>query len=353
MTTATPSDPPHLEPMTWTLLGRFFGVPLFIIGTIVGGAVTVVLLFGGPAAPPQRSLESLLDALESNSGERSAGVLLPREKELWQTALELSERLEKKTAELDETQLHAVAVRLAAMVHGELANLNRITASEDDLTTQRDLRSNRFDFLLRALARTECEEAVEPLVAVVNSGREPYVAVAIQQLANLHQIPASRSAYEPILNVLSKSSRAETLLTACTALSVLAPGGDPQVVKALNSTLLSKDGEVGWSAALALARLGDAGGKSTLLDMMDRQYLESGNRYRTVDASGNIRQYPLPPQRIEALILATVEAASNLDDRDLWVMIDRLKSDASPAVRGKAVEIIDRRARRQASGGNG
>jgi len=344
------TEPPELEPMTWSLMGRWFGVPLLIIGTIVGGAVVVVLLFGGPATAEQRSVDSLLQALESNSGERSAGVLLPREKELWQTALELSERLAKKEAELTSDELHTVALRLASMVEVDLANLDRITAFGDDLSTQRELRSSRFDFLLRALARTECDEAIDPLIRVVASGREPYVAVAMQQLGNLHDLPNANRAVEPILAVIEKSNRAETLLTGCTVLSVLGERDDPQVVDALSRVRLANDGEVEWSAALALARLGSDAGKPTLLDLLDRKHLESGERYEVRDAAGSIQRYAMPPNRVEALLIASMEAAVNLEDDDLWGMIDRLKSDSSPAVRGKAMELTKRQMKSEKSG---
>ena len=335
--------PPDLEPMTWSLMGRWFGVPLLIIGTIVGGAVVVVLLFGGPASTEQRSVESLLQALESSGGERSAGVLLPREKELWQTALELSERLAKKEVELSAEELQTVARRLATMVELDLANLDRITAFGDDLSKQRELRSSRFDFLLRALAGTECNDAIDPLIDVVEGGREPYVAVAMQQLGNLHGLPGAKRAVEPILLVLGKTNRAETLLTGCTVLSVLADGDNGRVVDALSAVRLANDGEVEWSAALALARLGSGAGNSTLLDLLDRKHLESGDRYEVRDESGNIRRYPMPPNRIEALLIVTMDAAANLGDNDLWGKIDRLKSDPSPAVRGKAMEVAKQR----------
>lgn len=335
-------------------MGRFFGVPLLIIGTIVAGAVVVVLFFGGPAAPQQRSLESLLVTLESNSGERSAGVLLPREKELWQTALELSERLEKKDTELTPDELHLVARRLATMIDAELANIDNITAfKEEEIAIQRNLRSSRFDFLLRAIARTECAEAIPALVRVVDSKREPYNALAIQQLGNLHKLVNSPEPIESILKTLSHSKRNETLLTACTALSVLAAKGDPKAIEALSSTLSVNDGEVGWSAAIALARLGSPAGKSTLLDLLDRKFLESGEWYRVVDSSGNVRTHPLPPERVKALLSAAIDAASCLEDADLWSMIDRLKSDTSPAIKGKALEVTDRRTRQPASGEHG
>jgi len=347
------TGPPDLEPMSLSLLGRWFGVPLLIIGTIVGGAVVVVLLFGGPASAEQRSVESLLQALESSGGERSAGVLLPREKELWQTALELSERLAKKEAELTGEELHVVARRLATMVEVDLANLDRITAFGDDLSTQRELRSSRVDFLMRALARTECNEAIDPLISVVASGREPYVAVAMQQLGNLHGLPGAKRATVPILAVLEKTNHAETLLTGCTVLSVLAERDDPRVVDTLSGIRLANDGEVEWSAALALARLGSAAGKSTLLDLLDRTHLESGERYQVTDESGKVHPYSLDRGRVDAILIAAMDAASRLDDADLWGMIDRLKSDPSPAVRGRAMEATQRRAASVTSGGGG
>jgi HEAT repeat protein len=322
---------------------------MFIIGVIVSGAVVVVLLFGGPASPQRRGIEDLLQALEASGGERSAGVLLPREKELWQTALELSLRLEKKEQELTPEELVTTVARLARMVQVDLAFLDRISAFDDQLENQRAVRSNRFRFLLHALGRTEREEAVGPLIDVVRSGREPYVAVAIQQLGNLHTLLSVRRAIEPIREVLQSPSSVEARLTACTVLSVLATDADQPVLDTLSTLALSTDGEIAWSAALALARLGSTAGKSVLLELLDRSFWESGERYEVVDEKGNTRRYPMPPNRVERLLIAAIEAARNLDDGDLWDMIDRLQSDPLSSVRGAATEACARRADRSAS----
>ncbi|MDO8628970.1 MAG: hypothetical protein Q7R41_00620 [Phycisphaerales bacterium] len=322
---------PPIEPMTWSLLGRFFGVPLLIISTIVGGAIIVVLLFGGPAAPQQRSINELLTALEASTGERSAGILLPREKELWQMALELSTRLEKGDSELTGDELATAAERIAAMVEADLAHPDQIAAPPEDVQSQRDLRSRRFEFLVRALGRTGRWEAVQPLIDIVNAHREPYVAAAVQELGNLRELPEARLAVAPMIRLLHDSQRTETLMVASTALSVLADRGDEGVVGALKAVLFSHEGEVAWSAALALARLGDASGRSVLLDMLDRTYWEKGDRFQTVRP------------RIDAMLRATIDAAAQLDDRGLWEAIDRLKSDSSPSVRAKADEARRRR----------
>jgi HEAT repeat protein len=173
----------------------------------------------------------------------------------------------------------------------------------------------------------------------------------MQQLGNLHALVGSKRAVEPIVAVLGRSSRAETLLTACTALSVLASRDDRRVLDALATVRMTHDGEVAWSAALALARLGSAAGKSTLLDLLDRTHLESGERYQVTDESGKVHRYSLERGRVDAILIAAMDAAANLNDGDLWGLIDRLRSDPSPAVRGRATEVTQRRAESRASGG--
>ena len=73
-----------------------------------------------------------------------------------------------------------------------------------------------------------------------------------------------------------------TLIVASTALSVLAGGDSPRVVEALASTVSTHEGEVAWSAALALSRMGSDRAKSTLLDLLDRKFWETGERFRVV-----------------------------------------------------------------------
>ena len=335
------ADPPDLEPMTFGTLGRFFAVPLVIISTIVGGAVLVVLLFGGPAAPSKRSVDALLLSLESTSGERSMGILLPREKELWQTALELSVRLENKDkdGELSGADLTSVADRLSAMVRADLANLHRISSIGDDQAIQRDVRSKRLEFMIRALGRTEQPDAMETLVDIVRAGESPYALVAMQMLADLRAHREAREVVGPMLALLASANQNETRLVACTALSVLAEPGDQAVIDALTSARLLGDGEVGWSASLALARLGSNAGKSTLFELLDRSFLESGKLYHVRDESGAVQRYQLPPGRVDGLMIAAIDASSNLADVDLWETIQGLQSDGSPAVRARANEV--------------
>ncbi len=328
--------------MTLSLMGKLFGVPLLIIGSIVGGAVLVVVLFGAPSTSEQRSVDSLLQALESSSGQRSMGVLLPKEKELWQTALELAERLKKKDVELSEEELEAVTSRIASLLLTDLRHVSDMVSEGEERENQLEIRGGRLSFLIHALGQTERPEAIEPLIEVVRAGQEPFVAVAIMKLADLKHLANAKTAVEPLLSVLHERYGTETRLVTCTALSVLADRGDERVVRALESVRVSQEGELAWAAALALARIGSTAGKMVLLDLMDREFWESQNRYEIKDKDGNIRRYPMPPGRVESFLIASIEAASGLEDAELRKMIERLESDRAPAVRAAAVKASRR-----------
>jgi hypothetical protein len=170
------------------------------------------------------------------------GLLLPREKELWQMGLELSLRLGKKDREpeLTDGELQSVATRLGAMVRDELEHSARLATPGAQGGSREAVRSRRLEFLIQALGRTERLEAIGPLIQVLGSGREPYVTAAMRELGELQAIPGSRDAVEPIVGVLTASSRAETNLVACTVLSVLAGPDDQRVIDALTAVRLSK-----------------------------------------------------------------------------------------------------------------
>ncbi|MEK6674323.1 MAG: hypothetical protein AABZ47_01560 [Planctomycetota bacterium] len=341
---ATPDfNLPNYEPMTLSLMGKLFGVPLIIIGSILAGAIVVVMLFGGPAAPEKQSLDQLLQVLEGSSGEKSLGVLLPREKELWQTALELAERLQKKEVEVTEEELKLLTSRLIAMVRKDTETVENVPTTGAERENQTRLRSGRLEFLIHALGRTEQPEAIEELIHLVRQGREPYVGAAMKQLGDLGANVQARTAVGPILSVLKNSQRIETRLVACTVISVLTEKGNIEAAEALNAARLGSEGELVWSASLALARLGSNAGKVTLLDMLDRGFWSSASRYEVREQNGTVRRFVMPPARVDQLLMATIDAVAFLEDSDLWESIERLKSDTSLAVRARAKAAVEGR----------
>ncbi len=336
---------PDIAPMTPSLMGQLFAVPLVIVGTIVGGAVLVVFLFGAPSAHQERPMAELLDTLEASSGEKSLGLLLPREKQLWQAALELSLQLKNKGEEtgLTQVELETVARRVHSLVEAGFGDLESIPTVGAQRSRQQAVRSRRLEFLILALGRTREPIAVQRLIEIIRTGREPYVQTAMHALGDLHDLPAAKGAVDPMLNLLGDAYSSETHLMACTVLSLLAADSDVRVIRALSATRLREEGEVAWSASLALARLGSDAGKSTLLDLLDRDFLSAENRYQTAEDSSQTQRYKMPPQRVEELLIAAINAASNLRDPAVWEAIEQLTSDVSPVVRTRADEAVKSR----------
>lgn len=331
-------DPP---PITLSVIARLFGVPLIIISTIVGGAVAVVLLFGAPTMPERSSVDQLVQSLESSSGERSLGILLPREKQLWQTSLELCERLTLQGSEFTEDELIALAERLGTLVREDLKTVENLPTSGAERGDQRRVRGSRLEFVVRALARTRRAEAVPALIEVVRSKREPFAAVAAQGLGDLHDVPGAREAVGPVVDLLATAEQNETRLIAVTVLSVLAEKGDPRSVEALSAARIKHEGEVAWASSLGLARLGSLNGRTTLLDLLDRGFWEHGERYETTDSSGQTRRYRMPEARVEQWLLAALDACDGLlADAELRGAVERLSTDSSLRVRGRAGELL-------------
>lgn len=335
-----------LEPLTVSLLGRFFGVPLLIIGTIVGGAVLVVVLFGAPSTPKQHSVGQLLQSLESSSGRKTMGMLLPREKELWQTGLELITRLKEKGTEFTRDDLRTVAVRVGAMVEKEIHDAASRSAKADQTgQTQALGESKRLEFLILALGLSEQQEAVAPLITALTEGSEGIAALVMMQLANLSSFAESRDSSQLIARRLASWKRPETKLVACAALAALAEPHDAAVIKALANLRLSSAGEVEWAAGIALGRLGSSKAKLTLQDLLDRSFWEGGDRFSMVDDAGIERHYPMPPQKTDGWLVAAIDAASLSGDADLWKQIEKLKSDRSPEVRTRAEKASNEQTR--------
>lgn len=331
-------DPP---PITLSVIGRLFGVPLLIISTIVGGAVAVVLLFGAPSMPERQSVDQLVQALESSSGERSLGILLPREKQLWQTSLELCERLTKQGSEFTEEELIGLAGRLSTLVREDLKTVENLPTAGAERGDQRRVRGSRLEFSIRALGRTKRPEAVPALIEVVQSKREPFAAVAARELGDLHDLPGSREAVGSVVELLATAEQNETRLVAVTVLSVLGERGDQRSIDALNAARVKYEDEVAWASSLGLARLGSLDGRATLLDLLDRGFWEQGERYKTTDSSGQTRRYRMPDARVEQWLLAALDACSGLlNDAEVRAAVERLSSDASLRVRGRAGELL-------------
>lgn len=301
---------------------RLFAVPLLIISVILGCAVVVVLLFGSITGEQERSIDSLLTTLEASSGEKTAGVLLPREKELWQVARELALRLGKKETELTSDELAEVVERLSALLQRESARSEQLSP----------MGRKKMNYVMTALSRTESAKAVEPLVGVLGDRDARTRIEALRALGELREAPEARRALPRILAVLPDADAAVRAAT-CVLVSSLAEPGDVAAIEALERIYFDEDREVRWNAALALARLGSARGKPLLLDMLDRDYWEREVKVRIAGSTGTVQEYPMPAPAVNRYLAVTVEAAGHLNDEEVWAQIVKLAEDVSVEVK--------------------
>lgn len=323
--------------MSMTVMGRLFAVPLLIISIIVGCAVVVVLMFGSITSDRERPIGELLDVLETSTGEKVAGVLLPQEKELWQVSRELALRLSKKDSELQPEELGEVVSRLTRQ-------LTRDAGQTSELS---EMGRKRLHFVMHALAQTDAPEAIEPLAAMLHDPYPETRREALLALSRLGRIPAAKGAMVAALEDRDPVVR----VVACAALSSVGGGND--VLDALSRAYVDEDREVCWNAALALARLGSTRGKPLLMEMLSRSYWEGEVPVRVTTERGEVNEYPLSSGRVAEYLAAAIDAGSRVEDEEVWRGIRGLSGDASPTVREAVRRALEsRESRRVGVGGS-
>jgi len=218
----------------------------------------------------------------------------------WQAAFELSKIL--SDPERVPTEQRFVA---------EMLSLFEASERDDPRVRQ---------YLALAMARAGNEAFVEPIGAAIaqeSEGTRFMLLVALGMFGDGDVVPEVL----PYLN--DESGRVRS--GAATALGL---AGNSVAVAPLQRALHDAEPAVTWDAALALARLGDLSGKETLLELLDREYLQ---------------QFPNVDDRDQNLLLATVvEVAAPLVDPDLQERIATLaREDVSLNVRRIAQQAVN------------
>ncbi len=334
--TETVVKPMTQGPMTKGLMARLFVVPAIIVSVLLAVSV-IVVLFGASSLTATRSIDELLDVLESGSGQRQyAAILLPAEKEYWQAAQELSSRLAKSEGGRSPIDIEATAARLISIV-------NRYAPGRDHSNAG----TNAQHFLMLSLARLGSASGVEPLVGFLNDPDRRTRRVALQALAEMGSIPAARQALSEVLRCLD-DPESEVRLVACVAVASLADRGNAVAIRAVADKLES-DREMQWNAAMTLARLGSAEGKLILMNLLDRAFW-NGIKV-SYDADGASVSRPFTAVEVSRNLVAAVDAASQIDDGELTALIEELRSDESHAVRDAASSALDRAALEEKASG--
>jgi HEAT repeat protein len=326
--------PPEHTPAS---LGRLFAVPLLIVVMIVGCSVVVILLFGWISESREMSVEQLVDQIVTGASRFKAGegekvlrvAMLPEDKELWQAAKELAERLESDSPEdLPPEKKPMVAEKLGTIL------------KEAQAAEQTEMGQKMQQFLLQALGRLGQPESVEILIGYALDESQPMGTRrdAITALVLMRSVPDARAAW-PLIAPLIESREPVLRVMATLAVGALVDPDNEKAIDVLVDASRSTDREVMWNATLALGRLGRDQAVFGLLDMLDRDYWE---KIRVEDQSGNPMDVGLSPQVIEYYLISAMDAAVRVGDPRLKEAVEKLDDDPSLKVRDHAIKTLER-----------
>lgn len=174
-------------------------------------------------------------------------------------------------------------------------------------------------YLALAMARTDKEKFVEPLLASLKDEKEDNLYAIIYALGSLK----AKKAVVPISVFLNHPS-AKIRSGAAAALGTI---GDPQAINFLKKALNDSEPNVQWGASISLAMMHEDSGREILLNLLNRRYLS---------------KFPeLDPQEQNDLIFLAMEGASQLNDSKLQEAVKNLaESDPNMNIRKKAMEKI-------------
>ncbi|MCH7870592.1 MAG: HEAT repeat domain-containing protein [Planctomycetes bacterium] len=327
-----------VRPMTAGLMTRLFAVPALIVGVVITCALLVTLAFGWIAAGQEESIEDLITRVTSGTGDKAFGVLLlPKDKELWQAALELARRLKQPEKEISAEKLPQIASQLRAGVSG-IVEMQRPYSPAT---------RKRMHLLAVALGRLKQPSAIDQFESMLTDDDAAVRKAAVSGMAELGSIPEMRERASSLIPVLNDDPVAEIRLIAATALGQIADPGDQAVIDALRTQLVDED-EVRWNVALALVRLGNESGKVDILDMLSREYWQN-RQIRDDPESDQTR--PISEAEIGRNIRSALTALDRVRDSEIRSAIRVLADDSNLNVAGDAREVLRKLEAMDSSGG--
>ena len=283
-------EPSPARPASASLqMSRFFVVPAIIVGVcvlclLVAGGLYVLL-------KERQDPASYIDQVATGSGNRR-----------WQAAYELSKIIASTQGAVDGATAH------------RLVEVYR-RAGDDDPKVRR--------YLVLALGRIRRPESVEALHSALADTDSETRIYAIWGLG----AQADRASAGAIAKALHDEDAGVRKMAAY-SLGFLQ---DPSTVPDLREALLDAASDVRWNAAVALARMGDAFGSDTLLEMVDRPRLEAMK-----DPEG---RPIMDGERIREVMLTGITALALLrEPRGTDVIRELARSEPDLRVRDAAVK---------------
>jgi HEAT repeat protein len=288
----TDERPPEEEPASEETGGggrgtvvRFFLLPLLVVGTAVG----VFWLFSRITFERRTPADYLQEVRGGTASRR------------WQAAFELSRSLPS----LDPPERAALAAETLRI----FTQLSPTRA--EDVPVRR--------YLALVLGRLQDPQAVDALLAAAKDS-EPdtrlYSVWALGRIGDRRALPA----------VLEASASDDPGLRKMAAY-VLGQLRDPAAIPRLQVLLGDTVADVRWNAAIALASLGDASGRSVLRSMIDREALS--------------RQAALSADQAETAMVGAAKGLALLRDRESLPLLEKAaRADPNLRVRAAAREAI-------------
>ena len=258
----------------------FFVVPLIIAVF----AVMIFLFIRLMTSEPNSARDYLQDVKIGGTTKR------------WQGAFELSKLLSNpKMVPKDE------------MFVNEMISTFKYSSSDRDARIQQ--------YLAIAMGATKDKRYTKTLIDAIEGSDEGVIQACAFALGNIGTIDA----IDPLEKLLD-NSEPQIRLHAVIALGKI---GEPSTAPLLKKMLSDSEPNVRWDASIALAKQKDSSGRSILLDLLDRKYL---NSFPNIDEKEKVQ-----------VILVAISVAHFIQNQELkTVLVDIKENDQNLKIREAA-----------------
>ena len=214
----------------------------------------------------------------------------------WQGAFELSKLLSNpKMVPKDE------------MFVNEMISTFKYSSSDRDARIQQ--------YLAIAMGATKDKRYTQTLIDAIEGSDEGVIQACAFALGNIGTIDA----IDPLEKLLD-NSEPQIRLHAVIALGKI---GEPSTAPLLKKMLSDSEPNVRWDASIALAKQKDSSGRSILLDLLDRKYL---NSFPNIDEKEKVQ-----------VILVAISVAHFIQNQELkTVLVDIKENDQNLKIREAA-----------------
>lgn len=265
------------------IIHSFFVVPFLI-------AVFFVLLF---------TAVKILTAEKQTVYDYLNDVKSGGETKRWQSAFKLAQVLSQQKSLPDNERFDA-----------ELISAFNKSKNDDNRVRQ---------YLALAMARTDKEKFVEPLLNALKDEKEANIYAIIYALGSLKSKRAI-----PVISTFLNHPSAKVRSGAAAALGTI---GDPGAINFLKKALNDSEANVQWGASISLAMMHDNSGREVLLDLLNRRYL--------------LKFPELDNEEQNDLMQLAIQGASQLNDSQLQEALRNLaQSDPNMNIRKTAMEAV-------------